>query len=191
MEWLQSLASHVEQLGIPLFIAISLAASMLPLPTWPLTVAAGVIFGFAQGLPLVLLTSWGGSVAAFVLARYVLHRRVSHVVHRHPRLDSLDKALADGGWRAVALLQMSPAMPFGVQNYLLGASRVRIGPFMAGTLLGILPSACMYVLAGASGRTIANLSGPSKWALLAAGVVGTFVLTAWMGRLAKRHLRAG
>jgi uncharacterized membrane protein YdjX (TVP38/TMEM64 family) len=188
MEWLQSFAGHAEHLGIPLFVAAALVASMLPVPTWPLTVAAGVIFGFTGGLPLVVLTSWGGSLAAFLLARHVLRRPVRKMVDKHPRLESLDKALADGGWRAVTLLQMSPAMPFGVQNYLLGASRVRLVPFLVGTGLGILPSASMYVLAGSSGRMIADLSGPSKWILLAAGVTATFAFTAWMGRLAKRHL---
>jgi uncharacterized membrane protein YdjX (TVP38/TMEM64 family) len=191
MEALQSLAGHVAHMGLPLFVAIYLLASMLPVPTWPLTVGAGAVLGFGEGLVLVLLTSSGGSIAAFLLARYALRRPVRKIVDEHPRVRSIDRALADGGWRAVALLQMSPAMPFGVQNYVLGASRVRLGPYVAGTVIGILPSATMYVLAGASGRRIANLSGPAKWALLAAGVVATFAFTAWMARLAKRRLAQG
>jgi uncharacterized membrane protein YdjX (TVP38/TMEM64 family) len=190
MEWLQSLSSSVAQMGLPLFIAAYVVASMLPIPTWPLTVGAGVLLGFEEGLAVVALTATTGSIAAFLIARYWLRRPVRKVVDDHPRIRSLDHALADGGWRAVMLVQMSPAMPFGIQNYLLGASRVRLVPYIVGTIVGILPSATMYVLAGSSGRHIANLDGPSKWALLAAGVVATLAFSMWMGRLAKRHLAA-
>src|SRR3954465_14028544 len=121
MEWMQSLAGTMGHFGMPIFVAAFLLGSMLPIPTWPLTVAAGVMFGLTQGLAVVLLTAWAGSMIAFLLARHVLRKSLNGVMERHPRLDSIDKALADGGWRAVLLLQMSPAMPFGVQNYLLGA----------------------------------------------------------------------
>ena len=50
MEWLQSLASHVAYLGLPAFVVLMLVLYVLPVPTWPLTIAAGALFGFWEGL---------------------------------------------------------------------------------------------------------------------------------------------
>jgi uncharacterized membrane protein YdjX (TVP38/TMEM64 family) len=191
MEWLQSLVGQVEQFGVPLFMGAYLVATLLPLPTWPLTVAAGVLFGPVRGVAIIAAVSLLGSVAAFGLSRYALRGPVRRAIDRRPRIRAVDRALRDGGWKAVALLQLSPLMPFGMQNYFLGASRVAWIPYLVGTVIGTLPSSAVYVLAGASGRRIAALDGPAKWSLLAVGVIATLALTAWVGRLAKRRLNSG
>jgi len=188
MEWLQGLDAHVAGLGMPAFVLLLLVLYVLPIPSWPLTIAAGALFGFGEGFALVGTTAYAGSIAAFEIARHVLRRRVKDVEKKHPRVKALEESMREGGWKAVALMQLSPAMPFGLQNYFLGASSVRTRDYLAGTALGVLPKTVVAVLAGASGRRIAALQGPTRWAILAAGLVATIVLTQWMARLAKRRL---
>ena len=189
MEWLQSLASHVAGMGLPAFVVIYLVLCVLPAPSWPLTLAAGAIFGFAEGFAIVGTLSYAGSLIAFEIARHALRGKVKEAARKHRRVKALEEALRDGGWKAVTLLQLSPVMPFGLQNYFLGASKVRMRDFLAGTALGIGPKSVVAVLAGASSRRLAELQGAARWTILAVGIAATIVLTRWMTRLAQRHLR--
>lgn len=188
MEWLASIDAHVASLGLPAFVVVLLVLYVLPVPSWPVTLAAGALFGFAEGLAIVASVAYAGSIAAFEIARHALRRPVKDVAQKHPRVKALEDSMRDGGWKAVALLQLSPAMPLGLQNYFLGASKVHTRDFLVGTAIGVLPKTVVAVLAGASGRRIAQLQGTARWAILAAGLVATVVLMQWMARLAKRHL---
>ena len=188
MEWMQWITAHVDSLGMPAFVALLLVLYVLPVPSWPLTIAAGALFGFTEGLAIVASVAYVGSLVAFEIARHALRRPVNDVADKHPRVKALEESMREGGWKAVALLQLSPAMPLGLQNYFLGASTVHTRDYLLGTALGLGPKTVVAVLAGASGRRIAGLHGPMRWTVLAAGIAATIVLTQWMARLAKRRL---
>ena len=80
-------------------------------------------------------------------------------------------------------------MPFGLQNYFLGASKVRLGSYLRGTVICGIPSATIYVGIGAGSRMIGNLDNGAKWAE-AAGLAATVALSVWISRLARRRLQA-
>ena len=188
MEWMQQIAGHVTDYGVPAFVLIYLLAVMLPVPAWPVTVAAGVMFGLVNGLIFALTLNFAGSVGAFLVSRYLLRHSVQKIVKRRPKLKAVDEAMREGGWKAVALLQMSPAVPFGLQNYFLGASKVKLGAYLLGTAITGLPSTLIYVSAGAGGRLVSGLAGGTKWLAIAAGLAVTIGFSVWISRLAKRRL---
>jgi uncharacterized membrane protein YdjX (TVP38/TMEM64 family) len=188
MDWLNGLVEHATSLGVPVFLVLYLLANMLPVPSWPFTVAAGAWFGFTRGVLLALAMNFAGSVCAFLLSRYVFKGSVQKLLTRHPKLKAVDSAMREGGWRAVWLLQMSPAVPFGLQNYFLGASKVRTRSYLTGTAISGLPSAVVYVGIGAGARFVTTLDSGWKWAGLAAGILATVVLSVWMSRIIKRRL---
>lgn len=190
IDWMQGIADHIAGIGVPLFLVFWLLVNMLPVPSWPFTVAAGALFGFGKGVALALAVSFLGSVGAFLLSRYVLRHEVQKIVERHPKLTAVDEAIREGGWKAVALMQMSPAVPFGLQNYFLGASKVKLGSYLRGTAICGIPSSIAYVGLGAGSRMIASLDSGAKWVGLAAGLAATVALSVWIGRLARRRLQA-
>lgn len=95
------------------------------------------------------LLSWLGtvaaSIAAFGFARFLAHawvqRRLPSGIRR------LDDRLATRGFRTVLLLRLifftAPSLQFA-----LGVSRVRVGPFLGGTILGVLPFTALVTLLG-------------------------------------------
>ena len=190
MEWLQGLAEHATQYGVVAFVLLYLLVATLPVPRWPLTVAAGAAFGFVKGVALALVVSFLGAVCAFLVSRYLMRASVQKMIERRPKLKAVDQALRDGGWRAVALLQMSPAVPFGLQNYFLGASRVKLRGYLIGTAITGLPSTLIYVGAGAGGRMLGSFDSGLKWVGLGVGLAVTIALSWWISRLAKRRLAA-
>jgi uncharacterized membrane protein YdjX (TVP38/TMEM64 family) len=123
IEWMQEFAHHVAGIGVPLFLALWLLANVLPVPRWPFTVAGGALFGFGEGLALALVIGFLGSVGAFMLSRYVLRHEVQKIIERHPKLTAVDEAMREGGWKAVALLQISPRCRSGCRTTSLARAR--------------------------------------------------------------------
>jgi uncharacterized membrane protein YdjX (TVP38/TMEM64 family) len=188
MDWVNGIVEHAAGLGVPVFLVLYLLANMLPVPSWPFTVAAGAWFGFSRGVALAIAMNFAGSVCAFLLSRYVFKSGVQKMLARRPKLKAVDSALREGGWKAVWLLQMSPAVPFGLQNYFLGASKVTTRSYLMGSAISGLPSAMIYVGIGAGARFVTTLDSRWKWAGLGVGILGTVVLSIWMSRIIKSRL---
>src|SRR4051794_38613274 len=170
MEWLQEFSEHATEYGVLAFVLLYLVIATLPLPRWPLTLAAGAAFGFVKGVAIALVVSFLGAAGAFLISRYLLRHGVQKIIERRPKMKAVDDAMREGGWKAVALLQMSPAVPFGLQNYFLGASRVKLRAYLIGTAITGIPSTLIYVGAGAGGRALSGFDSSMKWLGLAVGI---------------------
>lgn len=188
MEWAGDIVDFLAEFGVPIFVALFFLVKVLPVPSWPFSVAAGALFGFARGSALTVVIVLAGSTCAFLISRYLLKGRVQKAIRRHKTLKAVDNAMREGGWKAVWLLQMSPAIPFGLQNYFLGASKVSLRAYLEGTVVAAVPAALIFVGMGAGARFITTLDEKWKWAGVAAGIVATVVLSLWMRRMAKKKL---
>jgi uncharacterized membrane protein YdjX (TVP38/TMEM64 family) len=171
--------------------AVLLAALVGIVPGALLGVAAGVIFGIAIGFGLSAAGILAGAGLAFGLSRSVLRPYIGAALRRHGVLARLDGAIAADGWRLVALLRVSPVMPFSLTSYALGFSGITLRDYMLGTLAS-LPALLGYVAIGALGGWGAGLShGPQHGihlALLALGTVATLGLVLHLSRLLRRAL---
>ena len=152
------------------FIAAHVAASLLFVPRTVLAVAAGLLFGAGWGAVWATLGSTAGAVAGFCLARYVSAGLVD--LDRHVRLRPVLDRVERGGWRAVALLRLIPVIPHSLANYALGLTRVRLGAFALGSLVGQLPMTIACVDLGAAGERLAL--GGAGW--LAPSLIGAAAL---------------
>jgi uncharacterized membrane protein YdjX (TVP38/TMEM64 family) len=108
------------------------------------------------------------------------------------RLAAIDGMVAADGWRLVALMRLSPIMPFSIASYALGLSGVRLGDYVVGTLAS-LPLLLGYVVIGALGGltvTAGSAQGADiRIGLLVLGGVATLALTVHLGRLLARAVR--
>jgi uncharacterized membrane protein YdjX (TVP38/TMEM64 family) len=62
------------------------------------------------------------------------------------------------GFRTALLIRLTP-LPNSLVNYALGLSKIKTGPFILGSAIGMLPVAIITVNMGASGADLANGSG--------------------------------
>ena len=90
-----------------------------------------------------------GAVAGFLIARYVNAGLIEPRVM--PRFGPVLQRAEAGGWRAVAALRLIPVLPHSVANYALGLTRLPLGAYALGSLLGQLPMTIAYVDLGAAG----------------------------------------
>jgi len=190
-DWLQGIISAFEGLGLPgafLFVAAYIVAGLLLLPEALFSLAAGALFGMAWGV----LVSWSSamvtSVLAFLVARHALRKRLEKLVKKSKWLDAANHALPKEGWKVVALARLSPLVPFGLQNYLFGTTKVRLHAYAAASALGILPGTIVAVFLGATGRALLGGGNALKWGLFAAGIFASVVLSWFLGHIAKKRL---
>jgi uncharacterized membrane protein YdjX (TVP38/TMEM64 family) len=182
----QAISSAIAaQPAAPLvFLAVHVAASLLFLPRTVLAVAAGIAFGTAWGLLWAALGSVLGAVAGFLVARYLNAGLIEP--ETMPRIGRVLQRVEDGGWRSVMALRLVPVIPHSLANYALGLTRLGLGAYALGSLLGQLPMTLAYVDLGAAGGRL--WAGQAGW--LAPTLIGAAALAAsfLLPRLARRHL---
>jgi uncharacterized membrane protein YdjX (TVP38/TMEM64 family) len=189
----RQLRERIHELG-PLgwlaFVGLYVLATLLLVPGVPLTLTAGPLFGLARGMLAVWTAAMVTTAVAFAVGRHGARARVEAHVRSRPRLRAIDAAIAEGGWRVVLLLRLSPLVPFSLSNYLYGVTPVRAGPYLAATAAGMVPGIVVYTYIGwvAGARLEGRERSPLEWGLLALGLVATLAASALLTRLARRKL---
>ncbi len=193
-EMMDALRTWVEQLGVwgPVAYAlVYVVATIFMLPASLLTIAAGTIFGLGLGTAVVSVGSTIGAACAFLIGRYLLRDRVAAMLASRPKLKAVDDAIAEGGWRIVGLLRLSPAIPFNIQNYLYGLTPVGFVPATLASWIAMLPGTFLYVYLGfIGGQAVGGNEGRSiwQWVAMVVGLLATLVVTVYVTKLAKRKL---
>jgi uncharacterized membrane protein YdjX (TVP38/TMEM64 family) len=177
------------------FPAIYVLATLLFVPGSLLTAAAGALFGLSWGTAVVSVASTLAAALAFLIARHLARQTVARRAEANPRFRAIDRAIEQGGWRIIALLRLSPAVPFSLANYAFGLTGIPFWPYLAASWLAMLPGTFLYVYLGNLGREGlaaaggTSAYGPWQWALLIAGLLATVVVIVHVTRLARRALR--
>ena len=187
--WLGDLREWIVGLGlrgVAIFVAIYIVGAVVLAPEALLTIVAGFAYGF-WGLPIVVVAATIGASLAFLIARYLARDRVQLLLARRRNLAAIDRAVAEDGWKIVALLRLSPAIPFNLQNYLFGVTAVPFTHFVLATFAGIIPGTALYTYVGVLGNAAGEV-GPVKWALFAAGLAATVVVAVLIARKARARL---
>ena len=166
------------------FFLVYIAVTGLSLPGAALlTLVAGAVFGFAQGVILVSFASSIGATCAFLIARYALRDMVR--ARFASQLAAIDRGIEkDGGFYLFAL-RLVPAFPFFAVNLAMAMTPIRTLTFYVVSQVGMIFGTAVYVNAGAQLGQIDSLAGILSWPLLASfALLGVFPL------LAKKALAA-
>lgn len=171
--------------------AFCAAAALLP--THVTSVAAGFLFGGLLGTVAAWLVIGIGAVLGHRLVQPLVGERALRALADSPRALAVHRALLGRGpWRSIwiiALLRLSPAMPFATTNLLLAAFGVRGGVFATATALGITPRAIAAALVGAGLQELDWQQGAAPGTTVLA-ITATVVAFVVIGQIAKRALRA-
>jgi uncharacterized membrane protein YdjX (TVP38/TMEM64 family) len=171
------------------FIALHIAASLFFVPRTLLALGAGIVFGMWWGIAWAALGSIAGGIAGFLVARYIY----AGFVERAPtgRVQALLRRAEGGGWRMVAIVRLLPIIPHSLTNYVMGLTRVGLGAYAFGSLLGQLPLTIAYTELGAAGGRA--LLGGADWRtqVLWPTLIGlaALALSSLVPLLARRRMR--
>ncbi|HEY0522979.1 MAG TPA: VTT domain-containing protein [Stellaceae bacterium] len=157
-----------------MFLAAHVAASLLFVPRTLLALAAGLLFGLWWGIVWAGAGSVIGATAGFLLARYVNGGLID--LENTRGLGPVLLRAEQGGWRSVAMLRLVPVLPHSLANYALGLTRLPLGSYALGSLLGQLPMTIAYVDFGTAGSEMLAGGGSGKAGWIAPTLVGLAAL---------------
>ena len=169
------------------FLAIYIAQTALSLPGAAiLSLAAGAIFGPLLGTVYAVVAATIGATLAFLVTRYLL--RDAMLTRFGPKLEGVNRELETRGLNYLLFLRLVPVFPFFLINLAAGLTRLPLGTFVLGTLVGVIPGGFVFVNAGASLATIASLRDVAQPRVLGSFALlgGVALLPAIYGRLKGR-----
>lgn len=178
VEILQGLqASRFAVLWLLLIYAVR---PLFLLPVSVLTVFAGFLFGPVLGTAWSVVASVASAALAYGLARFATGTRPI-------QQGKTAKRLRENAFEAVLTLRLA-AMPGDPINFLCGALRVPLWPFLLATLIGGMPGLLIGVFAGASLEGNFSFEGVSiRWEYIVISAVmllAGLLLSRWVRRRA-------
>ncbi len=134
-----------------------------------LTVAAGAILGFWNGVFVVSFASSIGATGAFLMTRYLFHDAIQSKFG--DRLSAINSGIEREGAFYVFGLRLVPLFPFFVVNAVLGLTKIKTWTFYWSSQIGMLAGTAVYVNAGTQLATIDSLGD-----IASPKLIGSFVL---------------
>ncbi|GFD89504.1 pyridine nucleotide-disulfide oxidoreductase [Tenacibaculum sp. KUL152] len=161
-------ANPVVSIGV--FFAVYVAVTALSLPGAAiLTLAAGALFGLAQGLVIVSFASSIGATLAFLVSRFILRDTVRNKFK--DKLNKIDEGVEKQGAFYLFTLRLVPVFPFFLINLLMGLTSLKTWTFYWVSQVGMLAGTAVYVNAGTQLAQIDSLAG-----IVSPGLIFSFVL---------------
>ncbi|MFM2093024.1 MAG: family inner membrane protein YdjZ [Planctomycetota bacterium] len=158
-DWIEQRPIESGLIAFVLYVAV--AALAIPLAT-VLSLTYAWLFGFTTSLLLVSFASTLGACLSFLASRYLI---ADWVRARFPRfVTPLVEAIERDGALYLFTLRLVPYVPFFVINLVMGLTGMRLRTFWLVSQLGMLPGTIVYLLAGSSVASLAELArlGPQS-----------------------------
>lgn len=187
--WLHSHQSS----GVAIYIVgFALLAGFAVLPTYAQAILGGWAFGFAIGFPAALCGFLGAALIGYGVARRAAGDRVLKLISEHAQWQAVyDELLRSGFWKTlliVTLLRLAPNSPFAITNLVLAVTRVPVGTYALGTLLGMAPRTGIAVFMAAGLKELVLDRRENTW-LVVGGIVITLIVFAVIGLLANHAIQ--
>src|SRR6267142_1225477 len=176
--------------GPVIFVGLYVVATVLFVPGSVLTLGAGAVFGVALGSVCVSISATLGATAAFLVGRYLARDAIARKIQKNEKFATIDRAVANEGWKIVLLTRLSPVFPFTLLNYAFGLTRVKLSHYVLASWIGMIPGTVMYVYLG----SLVNLGAghrqrtTGEWILYGVGLLATVTVAGFVTRLARSAL---
>ncbi len=168
------LRAKIEGLGIwgPLaLIALMTAAIVMsPIPSGPIALVAGAVYGPLWGTVFIVVGAETGSVIAFWIARCLGYEAVRSWVEK--RIPSITQQRSQSTLMAIVFAsRLVPFISFDAVSYAAGLTPLAFWRFAAATLAGVIPISFALAYFGE-----ALVSLEPKWVVFIAVAVGGITL---------------
>lgn len=149
------LQAWLKQAGIwaPLiYIALYTLGTILILPSTPLNLSGGAIFGAWWGTLWTSVAAVIAAVVAFAFTRTVGRDIVARKFAG--RWEAMDAEMRQGGLFYMFAIRLLPIIPYGLVNFAAGLTSIRFKDYLIGTVLGTVPGILPFVMMGSGLRAL-------------------------------------
>ena len=161
---------------------MTLAIVASPIPSAPIALAAGLVYGHFWGTVLVAIGAESGAVAAFVIARYLGRDHVERWLGA--RMKNRFFGSQNALMATVFVSRLLPFVSFDAISYAAGLSRIAFWRFGLATLAGIVPAS--FVLAHLGAQALEGQNNVGFWVSLGLGVAGLLTAAIWHHRKVRK-----
>lgn len=181
---LVSLSDHWEKLsyGRTLLFTLIFFVGFPPLLGFSaLSMLSGMVYGFPLGWPLLATASIAGSLASFLVFRYLLRSRAERLVQLNEKFRAFAEILKDDASLVLLILLRLCPLPYSLSNGALAAipELPALTYFLASLITS--PKMLLHVFVGHSIKNLGNVERPTSAKI--ADVVG-IIITACAASLA-------
>lgn len=148
---IHKLKEWVSSFGIiapVVYICLYIVATLFFLPGAPITVLSGIAFGPVWGVVYVWIGATIGVSLAFLVARYAARDLVAGWISGNAQFQRIDGKVEKEGWRIVMFTRLMPYIPFNLQNYAYGLTKIRFSTYALVSAIFMLPGTIAYVQIG-------------------------------------------
>lgn len=132
-----------------IYILLYVIATILVLPSTPLNLSGGAIFGPWMGTLWTSVAAVIAAIVAFAFTRTLGHRLVTQKLAG--RWQALDAEIRTGGCFYIFAIRLLPIIPYGLVNFAAGLTSIRFRSYLWGTVLGTVPGVLPFVMMGSFG----------------------------------------
>jgi len=130
-----------------IFIAFYALALFLMVPTLPLNLGAGMLWGPLWGSLVAIAGSGLGVIFAFTIARTAMGQPFAN------RFDNLtitwlQNELKTKGWKIVAFTRINPIFPSGPLNFIFGLTSISFATYMWSSIIFLIPLTVAFAIIG-------------------------------------------
>lgn len=155
---LRAFADANPALAALAYVAIYVFAVSISLPSAGLlSIAGGLLFGTWAGGALTVIAATIGATIVFLVARSALGAALA--AKAGPTLDRLRDGFNANSFNYLLVLRLVPAFPFWLVNVAAALLGMRLGPYVLGTALGIIPGTFVYCSVGAGAAAAIEAGG--------------------------------
>ena len=146
----EQLQVWLKQLGIwaPLiYVLLYTLATLLILPSTPLNLTGGAIFGLWWGTLWTTVAAIIAAIVAFTFTRTIGRELIAKKLAG--RWQAIDAEVQQSGLFYIFAIRLLPIIPYGLVNFTAGLTSVRYRDYLTGTILGTVPGVLPFVMLGA------------------------------------------
>jgi uncharacterized membrane protein YdjX (TVP38/TMEM64 family) len=165
------------------FILIYIVFMCFMLPTLPLNIGAGFLWGPVWGSMITIIGCGLGLIGAFGVARISLGGFLTL------RFDNriivwLQNEIDKNGWKVVAFTRINPVFPTGAINFLFGMTSIRFSTYLWSSMAFLAPFIIIFAVIGSEVNGFVLRGEITNWLKLVF-IVSSFVTLACFCHIAK------
>jgi uncharacterized membrane protein YdjX (TVP38/TMEM64 family) len=156
---IKNLETWVAGLGVlapVVFVGVAVILMSFFVPASLFSAVAGTLFGLGWGTVVMSAAALAGASVNYAMANYLFSNRISKVLERYPKLQSIQRAVVKKGWRLQFMVRLTPINAATV-NYIFGSAGVPFSSYMLAAL-GMVPGLFVEVYFGHLAKHVAKSS---------------------------------
>ncbi|WP_267384237.1 TVP38/TMEM64 family protein [Cyanobacterium sp. uoEpiScrs1] len=134
------------------YVAVYILATLLILPSTPLNLSGGALFGIGWGVFWTTIAAMLAAISSFTFTRTLGRQYITRKLAG--KWEAMDAEIRQGGLFYLFAIRLLPIIPYGIVNLMAGLTSIRFRDYLIGTTLGTIPGILPPIMIGAGFKSL-------------------------------------